>query len=681
MLSGRDVRVNVTAMEGTRGKPTWVWNRLFDAACDAGCEYFFQSGDDIELITPGWADALVAALAGNRYLPNFGVAGPTDTAFDTTAAWSSHFGGPPMLTQAFTHCTHRRVHGGLYPNAFANWYSDDWISQVYGRRNTFALARLRVRNPQTTPRYPAAIDARDLVAAEIDAGRRRQDEWMRSHHPTRPAFAATQLDALHDVVFLPNLLPRLMPHRHPPPPPAPRVLSPLAAAPVPTPVDVRASAAAVTTAAQPWHRRYTRAQYMPAPPPTRTTTPRCTVARADAPLADTAVSTPPSGCSVRSLPGFGFNPSAVEAPAALVAAAERAGVFGVAYVGTSRVHQDNRAVDCANPAVHVPLTPTWLERARTGASASDLLLLDADLRVLRSAPLRGGACTAHVNAVVDARLLARSSGGGLLVSYSTHASYGRPECLGHWLARVEATFDETGQLRARLGGVDDAGGFSLNGTRGVPLTAARNSGIVLGAGAPAVELVESYPRLRFALPSGVVAHFAAAPPTFGPATHNSIHPLWLPELGLYLAVAHRHLHADPHSAGQPARALVDGEAATPPPFEWGYGYVHTLYTLTPELRVARYSDEFCLPALTTASAPSAEAAGDLGGGAGTSAGDELPHAGTCEGIQFVMGALSVPAKGVALLYGVQDCEAAVVSLSLDELQRLLKHRAAAEDGP
>ena len=76
----------------------------------------------------------------------------------------------------------------------------------------------------------------------------------------------------------------------------------------------------------------------------------------------------------------------------------------------------------------------------------------------------------------------------------------------------------------------------------------------------------------------------------------------------------------------------------------------------------RYSDELCLPAL---SAPLRVADAEQSARGVDDA--------ACEAVQFVMGALRVSAGGVALLYGVQDCEAASVTFSLAELQRLLRH--------
>ena len=54
------------------------------------------------------------------------------------------------------------------------------------------------------------------------------------------------------------------------------------------------------------------------------------------------------------------------------------------------------------------------------------------------------------------------------------------------------------------------------------------------------------------------------------------------EWGAYLAVAHRHVH-DGSSAGEQGA-----------PFQWGHDYRHVLFTITPELRVARYSGSRCL---------------------------------------------------------------------------------------
>ena len=41
---------------------------------------------------------------------------------------------PRIFTHVFVHRTHFLIFGRLFPTAFHNWWSDDWISHVYGSR-------------------------------------------------------------------------------------------------------------------------------------------------------------------------------------------------------------------------------------------------------------------------------------------------------------------------------------------------------------------------------------------------------------------------------------------------------------------------------------------------------------------------------------------------------------------
>lgn len=371
-------------------------------------------------------------------------------------------------------------------------------------------------------------------------------------------------------------------------------------------------------------------------------------------------------CTVRPLVGIGFNPSLIAAPASLVHAAEAAGVRGVRFLGTTRVNSDNTRVDCANPVVKRRGGAAWEVRRRLNLSASDVVLLDRELRPLARAPIQGGACLSDPFALIDMRLV--EANGSVLASYNVYASPDGdtpPLCTGNWLSTLDVSVRgpppfaaalaplpmATWQLTAAVRGSDDVGGSGLNGTVGVRLAAERNAGIVIASGEARAELVNSFPTLLFAWPSGERGRVAdAVPPSFSAATHNNIHPLWLPELNAYLAVAHRHVHGVSNVSG-----------AAEGPFQWGYGYRHTLYTLTPTLRVSRYSAELCLPAVT---APD---------GSSPPLGDAA-----CEGVQFVMGALRVP-EGVMLTYGVQDCESAAATFAIAELERLLRFDALQQE--
>jgi len=87
-----------------------------------------QVNDDTVMVSKDWARSFTEALRGNPVQPNLGVTGPVDTNNDR------------ILTHAFTHRTHVEVFGGaFFPKSFKNWWSDDWISTVYGSLHTFRM--------------------------------------------------------------------------------------------------------------------------------------------------------------------------------------------------------------------------------------------------------------------------------------------------------------------------------------------------------------------------------------------------------------------------------------------------------------------------------------------------------------------------------------------------------------
>ncbi|GBG58643.1 hypothetical protein CBR_g44 [Chara braunii] len=120
-------------------RPTFVWNGLFGIAMEEGADYFFQAHDDTEFTLPRvpdwqWADALVRALRSNPLWENLGVAGPFDVR------------SPRAISHCFVHRTHMDIFGGLFPTSLGNKEHEEWVSRVYGYKNTFLLRQLPVNN-------------------------------------------------------------------------------------------------------------------------------------------------------------------------------------------------------------------------------------------------------------------------------------------------------------------------------------------------------------------------------------------------------------------------------------------------------------------------------------------------------------------------------------------------------
>lgn len=109
-----------------------LWNILAASAYRDGCDYFFQLNDDSVLLNSGWLSQFVGTLQKNQDL---GVIGPNDTL------WNCR-----ILTQVFVARKHYEIFGWLFPPKIRDWYSDNWITLLYGRPYTFCSAVHRVQN-------------------------------------------------------------------------------------------------------------------------------------------------------------------------------------------------------------------------------------------------------------------------------------------------------------------------------------------------------------------------------------------------------------------------------------------------------------------------------------------------------------------------------------------------------
>jgi hypothetical protein len=125
------------AFVGTDHAPSWVICNLMQMAYNDGAEYLFQVNDDSQLVGSGWERAMAHVLATNPTWPNLGATGPTDTKWRN--GLKGVYGNDGLLTHAFVHRTHLDIHGRFFPAAFKNWWSDNWITKVYGAKDTLFL--------------------------------------------------------------------------------------------------------------------------------------------------------------------------------------------------------------------------------------------------------------------------------------------------------------------------------------------------------------------------------------------------------------------------------------------------------------------------------------------------------------------------------------------------------------
>lgn len=158
------------------GAPTQVVSQLALQAYSDGFEYFYQVNDDTILVTPNWATVFIETLKSNPIVPDFGVTGPKDMNNDK------------IFTHSFTHRTHIDVFGHLFPPSFKNWWSDDWITTVYGAEHTFRLNDIEIKHNARTQktggevqRYAVDMGAQLRLSGELLKGHVQIDKWLKKN--------------------------------------------------------------------------------------------------------------------------------------------------------------------------------------------------------------------------------------------------------------------------------------------------------------------------------------------------------------------------------------------------------------------------------------------------------------------------------------------------------------------
>ena len=156
----------------TTGAPSWAVANVMKQAYEDGAEWLYQLNDDARLVTRGWERSLCSALASNPVAPFVGATGPTDK------------GNGRIFTHVFTHRTHIDIHGRFFPKAFRNYYSDDWITHVYGSSSTFKMPNVKMTHETKAQktgkieRYSPDHKAKLALAGEVDIGALKVARWV-----------------------------------------------------------------------------------------------------------------------------------------------------------------------------------------------------------------------------------------------------------------------------------------------------------------------------------------------------------------------------------------------------------------------------------------------------------------------------------------------------------------------
>ena len=155
-----------TELQNCNGNPCKAWNTLLKENIDKA-DYFYQIGTDIILKTKNWDTHFINILKKNK---NVGVCSSSELSFWVGRYVENKVG---ILENVFFHKTHYNIFNCLYPDEFKNWFSDDYITDLYyGINKCFICPYINYLNThrvgqQATNRYNPDLSIhnkwRDLV--------------------------------------------------------------------------------------------------------------------------------------------------------------------------------------------------------------------------------------------------------------------------------------------------------------------------------------------------------------------------------------------------------------------------------------------------------------------------------------------------------------------------------------
>jgi hypothetical protein len=122
-----------------KGHLTKMWNLLVTQAYHEGCDYFYLTGDDIRLTTPGWFKHAARLMKEHD---DIGFTGPMNQNGKTS-----------IITQTIVSRRHYEIFGYAFPEEIKNWYCDDWINLVYPTEYIYRMDEYHCYNLGGAERY------------------------------------------------------------------------------------------------------------------------------------------------------------------------------------------------------------------------------------------------------------------------------------------------------------------------------------------------------------------------------------------------------------------------------------------------------------------------------------------------------------------------------------------------
>jgi len=151
IMANTDINI-ITFNKSYKGKPCNIWNKLYEIALNNN-DYFLQIGSDIEFLDYNWCECMIEKLKQNNDL---GVVGLTDLGrkrYDINDT---------LLTQTMVSKKHYDIFKFYFPPELISWFSDNWIGDIYEKKNLKYIIHQRIINQGGAPRYDVPEDCKKI---------------------------------------------------------------------------------------------------------------------------------------------------------------------------------------------------------------------------------------------------------------------------------------------------------------------------------------------------------------------------------------------------------------------------------------------------------------------------------------------------------------------------------------
>jgi hypothetical protein len=118
---------NLYSLTNCQHAPAFAWNKLSEIAFKdkTKYDYFFQIGDDVQLLTKKWTSHFIEKL--NKH-DNIGIVGPCN---DRNYYGRINSGKKFVIENSFVSRKHLEIFGSFFNPTIKNWFCDDWITRIY----------------------------------------------------------------------------------------------------------------------------------------------------------------------------------------------------------------------------------------------------------------------------------------------------------------------------------------------------------------------------------------------------------------------------------------------------------------------------------------------------------------------------------------------------------------------